>query len=189
MPSTFFPELKVKRLSPDVPMPAYAHRWDAGLDLCATKDVTLLPGESYKMGSGIMAAIPNGFAGLVLPRSGLGSKGLVIKTGVGLIDATYRGEIGLPLMNNNPTHFWQKTRNERLSEKLKRVIYNLLLRPCTNQGNVSAEGTSHVHAGDRVAQLVIIPVGIVRPVEVEDLDETERADGGFGSSGVRYERP
>lgn len=101
MPNTFYPEVKYKRLSKDMPLLKYAHKGDAGIDLCATADVRLSPGETVKIGSGIAAAIPNGFVGLVFARSGLGTKGLVIKNGTGVIDAGYRGEIALTLFNNN----------------------------------------------------------------------------------------
>ncbi len=169
--NSFYPIVKVKRLK-DVPLPAYAHDGDAGLDLCATEDVTLYPGESCKMGSGISVAIPYGFAGFVLPRSGLGCKGLVIKNGTGLIDAGYRGEIGLTLFNNNPVARWRRVRN----------IFLLI----KGEGNHEPEGTIHVHKGDRVAQLVVLPIAIAQLVEVEELYETARGEGSFGSTGLRY---
>lgn len=166
---TFFPTMRCKRVK-DVPLPKYAHDGDAGLDLCATEDVTLYPGESCEMGSGIAVAIPYGFAGFVLPRSGLGSKGLVIKMGTGVIDSTYRGEIGLTLMNNNPSFVWRIFRRMFLLLKL--------------DGPDEPKGTIYVSKGDRVAQLVVIPVGIVDLLEVDELDQTERGAGGFGSSGI-----
>ena len=168
---TFFPTMRCKRVK-DVPLPKYAHDGDAGLDLCATEDVTLYPGESCKMGSGIAVAIPYGYAGIVVPRSGLGCEGLVIKNNLGLIDAGYRGEIGLTLFNNNPTHMWQRSVDERLLSETVRI----------DHPNFTDEIT--IHKGDRVAQLVIIPIAIVDLLEVDDLDSTERGSGGFGSSGI-----
>ena len=167
---TFYPEVPFTKTQ-DVPTPRYAHDGDAGLDLVATEDVTLLPGESCKMGSGISVAIPKGHAGLVLPRSGLGSKGLVIKNCVGLIDSTFRGEIGLTLFNNNPVARWK--------------YYKSLFLLHKGDGPHEPEGTIHVTKGDRVAQLVFIPVDCVSLVQVETLDETERGQDGFGSTGVR----
>lgn len=154
----------------DVPLPSYAHDGDAGMDICSTEDVTLLPGEWRMVGSGISCAIPKGFAGLVLPRSGLGCKGLVIKNGVGLIDAPYRGEIGLTLFNNNPVGFWKRIKNF--------VCYRLF------EMTDEPEGTIHVSKGDRVAQLVIIPIAIASMIDVETLDDTERGEDGFGSTGI-----
>jgi dUTP pyrophosphatase len=78
---------------------SYAHEGDAGLDLCATEDVTLYPGQWQMVGSGVSMAIPKGFVGIVTPRSGLGCKGLVLKNTVGIIDAGYRGEVGVILAN------------------------------------------------------------------------------------------
>ena len=167
---TMYPVIRCKRLSPDVELPSYAHDGDAGMDLCATEDVTLLPGEWEMVGSGVACAIPKGFAGLVLPRSGMGCKGLVLKHVVGVIDSPYRGEIKLPLFNNNPTHLWERIRNLFLLHKL--------------EGQAEPKGTIHVHKGDRVAQLVIVPVAIAEMLEADTLDETSRNAGGFGSTGI-----
>ena len=171
--NTFYPMIPFVKSDPDVPNPRYAHEGDAGMDLCATEDVTLLPGESCKMGSGISVAIPEGFAGFVLPRSGLGCKGLVVKNNVGLIDSTYRGEIGLTLFNNNPTHVWIHS----LHDKTMNAVYTI-------DAHNEPVGTIHVHKGDRVAQLVILPVASATMVEVDELDSTSRGAGGFGSSGI-----
>ena len=180
---TYYPTIPTV-LKDGTEMISYAHDGDAGLDLCATEDVTLYPGEWKMVGSGVSMAIPKGFVGLVTPRSGLGCKGLVLKNAIGIIDAGYRGEIKVPLYNNNPTHVWQKSYNESFSQRLRRTIYDLLLLPCTNRGNVSAKGTIHVHKGDRVAQLLIVPVSQATLVACESLDETERNVKGFGSTGV-----
>ena len=183
MPSTFFPEIPTK-LTRGVPLPTYAHDGDAGLDLCATEDVTLYPGESCKMGSGVAMAIPYGFCGVVIPRSGLGTKGLVIKNGMGLIDSTYRGEIGLTLFNNNPpfvsVHAIPKTGN--IFQRLCRwIVRNADCRTFVLSPN---NDRITIHKGDRVAQLVIIPIAIARLLQVDELDSTDRNEGGFGSTGI-----
>ena len=152
-------------------LPAYAHEGDAGLDLCATEDVTLMPQEWQMVGSGVSMAIPKGFAGLVVPRSGMGCRGLVLKNTIGVIDAGYRGEIKVPLMNNNALGIWKR---------IKRFVCYRLLDMVDEP-----EGTIHVHKGDRVAQLLIVPVAQATLLQVDTLDETERQDGGFGSTGVR----
>ena len=105
---TYYPTIPTV-LKDGTEMISYAHDGDAGLDLCATEDVTLYPGEWKMVGSGVSMAIPKGFVGLVTPRSGLGCKGLVLKNTLGIIDAGYRGEIKMPLYNNNPTHVWVRT--------------------------------------------------------------------------------
>lgn len=149
-------------------MPEYAHEWDAGLDLRATEDAELRPGEWKMVGSGVSVAIPKGFVGIVVPRSGLGCKGLVLKNTVGVIDANYRGEMKLTLFNNNPTHVWADFGG-----------------PAKDEGWMPNAGDIiHVHKGDRVAQLLIMPVTKTELVQVESLGMTERQDGGFGSSGT-----
>lgn len=99
---TDFPVIKFVRLDAAAPIPSYAHEGDAGMDLCSMGDVTLRPGESALVGSGIAVQLPRGFAGFVHARSGLGTKGLVIRHSTGIIDSGYTGEIMLALFNNNP---------------------------------------------------------------------------------------
>ena len=171
---TMYPNVPFRRVNPDAPTPTYAHEGDAGMDLCATEDVTLLPGEWQKVGSGIACAIPKGFVGLVVPRSGMGCKGLVLKNGIGVIDSTYRGEISMPLLNNNPTHVYFPSDDtmgggyECYEENFDAII--------------------HIHKGDRVAQLLIVPVAQANMVESDTLNDTERGEGGFGSTGTSITR-
>ena len=87
-------ELPFRKLRPDAKLPAAQHRGDAGLDLCSAVDVVVEPGERVMIPTGVAVAIPDGHAGLVLPRSGLASKhGLTMANSPGLIDAGYRGEV------------------------------------------------------------------------------------------------
>lgn len=171
---TLHPMIEFKRVNPDAQIPTKAHPSDAAYDLCAMEDATLRPGEWKMVGSGIACAIPEGFCGMVYPRSGMGCKGLVLKNTVGIIDSHYRGEIKLTLHNNNPTHLWCKGHTEHgatitwLEENEDAII--------------------HVHKGDRVAQMRIEIVPDTTIVEVDELDSTDRGEGGFGSSGVRGER-
>jgi dUTP pyrophosphatase len=93
-------ELPFKRLDPAAELPAQAHEGDAGLDLCSTIDVEVLPGERAMVPTGLSVAIPDGHAGLVLPRSGLASRqGLTLANAPGLIDSGYRGEITCAVVN------------------------------------------------------------------------------------------
>ena len=187
---TFYPTIPTV-LKDGTELISYAHDGDAGLDLCATEDVTLRPQEWKMVGSGVSMAIPNGFVGLVVPRSGMGCKGLVLKNTIGVIDAGYRGEIMVPLMNNNPTHVWGESLNEDQKGVLRDALgdYGELLismsddkEPYLKQND---EGTIHVRNGDRVAQLLIVPVAQATLLQVDTLEESERQDGGFGSTGVR----
>ena len=107
----------VKRLDPSVPLPAYARPGDAGLDLCAAHDVTLAPGARALVGTGLAVAIPEGYAGLVLPRSGLALRhGVSLLNAPGLIDAGYRGELKVLLVNHDPAAAVTLARGERVAQ-------------------------------------------------------------------------
>jgi dUTP diphosphatase len=141
-------ELKVALLEDGAKVPTRAHDGDAGLDLYACEGAHIGPGERWSVGTGIAIEIPEGHAGLVLPRSGLARKhGIALVNSPGLIDAGYRGEIRVLLLNTDPAN------------------------------------TFKVEAGDRIAQLVIAPVALAEPIEVDALADSVRGDGGFGSSG------
>lgn len=93
-------QIKIRRLDPELPLPSYAHPGDAGADLHTTVDVTLAPGERRLVPTGIALALPEGYVGLVHPRSGLANKhGLSVVNAPGTIDAGYRGEVRVCLIN------------------------------------------------------------------------------------------
>ena len=97
-------ELPLKRLDPSIELPAYARDGDAGLDLRAAHDATLGPTGRALVGTGLAVAIPGGYAGLVLPRSGLAlSQGVTVLNAPGLVDAGYRGELKVLLVNHGDT--------------------------------------------------------------------------------------
>jgi dUTP pyrophosphatase len=108
----------VVRLDPDLPLPGYAHPGDAGLDLRAREDAVLAPaGGRALVPTGIAVAIPVGFAGFVLPRSGNALKhGVTLANTPGLIDAAYRGEIKVVLLNTDPHEAFHVTRGERIAQ-------------------------------------------------------------------------
>ena len=142
------PDLPVRRLDRAAALPARAHPGDAGLDLVALAGCDLEPGARAAVPTGIAVAIPEGFAGLVVPRSGLARRhGVTVTNAPGLIDAGYRGGIDVLLVN---------------------------------LGHVA----HRVEPGDRIAQLVIIPVALSAVVEVDALPPSDgRGEGGFGSTG------
>ena len=139
--------ISLLKLDRELPTPCRVHPGDAGLDLHARSAAELAPGERATIPTGIAVAIPSNHAGLVLARSGLAARyGIGLVNSPGLIDAGYRGEIRVLLVNHG---------NERFE----------------------------IARGDRIAQLVIVPVAMVDVDLVEHLDVTDRGSGGFGSSG------
>jgi len=110
--------IDIVRLDPDLPLPAYAHHGDAGLDLHARESAVLRAGGGrVLMPTGISLAIPIGHCGFVIPRSGLALKhGISIVNSPGLIDAAYRGEIKAVLVNTDPTDDYRIERGDRIAQ-------------------------------------------------------------------------
>ena len=128
--------------------PVYAHPGDAGADLCSTEEVVLAPGERVTVGTGVAIALPDGYVAFVVPRSGLAAKhGITIVNSPGTVDAGYRGEIRVTLLNTD------------------------------------ARESYAISAGDRIAQLIVMPVSRARFIPVERLPGSDRGEGGFGSTG------
>lgn len=127
--------------------PEYKTKGAAGADLKCALDVVLNPSASLLVATGVSLAIPEGFVGLIFPRSGLATKGITLKNSVGVIDSDYRGEIMVSLVNNS---------------------YE----------------TVALSKGDRVAQIVFLPVTQFPFISVDKLPETTRGTGGFGSTGL-----
>jgi dUTP diphosphatase len=141
-------ELRVAKLRDEAMLPTRAHPEDAGLDLCACEPAHIGPGERWSVATGLGVEIPDGHAGLVLPRSGLAREhGIALVNAPGLIDSGYRGELRVLLLNTDPAE------------------------------------TFRIEPGDRIAQLLTVPIALPQPVEVESLTESVRGRGGFGSSG------
>src|SRR6266700_1787958 len=110
-------EILVQRLDPSVPLPARAHPGDAGLDLHAAEDVTLKPGARASVATGIAVAIPDGYAGFVVPRSGLAARhGIGVVNAPGLIDSGYRGEIKVLLVNLDQSEPFYIGRGDRIAQ-------------------------------------------------------------------------
>ena len=112
-------EILIKRLDDDVPLPSYAHPGDAGADLTTTVDVRLEPGERALAPTGISLALPNGYVALVHPRSGLAARcGVSIVNAPGTVDAGYRGEVKVMLINLDPTEPVTLRRGDRIAQLL-----------------------------------------------------------------------
>lgn len=130
--------------------PGYAHPGDAGADLVAAESVHLAPGERALVATGVRIALPDGYAAFVVPRSGLAAKhGISIVNSPGTVDAGYRGEIKVSLINTD-TH-----------------------------------SAYDVAVGDRIAQLIVMPVSRATFIPVDELPTSVRGDGGFGSTGYQ----
>lgn len=131
-------------------IPAYAQAGDAGADLRSTDSLVLPPGGRALVGTGLRFALPEGYVAFVVPRSGLAVKhGITVLNSPGTIDAGYRGEIRVPLLNTDQSEAFR------------------------------------IEPGDRIAQLIVMPVSRATFVPVTDLPDSERGAGGFGSTGLR----
>ncbi len=140
-------QITYKRLDLELPTPRRANIGDAAVDLHSRIDLVLEPGERATVPTGLAVSIPDGWAGLVLARSGHARRhGVGVVNSPGLIDSGYRGEIAAILINHG------------------------------------SESVAFAR-GDRIAQLAVVPTPVVEWLEVEELDETERGSGGFGSTG------
>jgi dUTP pyrophosphatase len=140
--------LRIRRLDERATVPTRAYEGDAGLDLHALEPALLEPGARMSVRTGVAVEIPDGLAGLVLPRSGLaGRHGIALVNAPGLIDSGYRGEVRVLLLNTDRAEAYE------------------------------------IAAGDRIAQLVLVRFEALGVVEVDALAESQRGEGGFGSSG------
>ena len=117
-------EIPVVRLDADLALPAYAHGGDAGLDLVAREDaVVAAAGGRTLVPTGIALALPRGYAGFVLPRSGLALKhGVTVVNSPGLIDCAYRGEIKVVLLNTDPSSDYQVRRGDRIAQLVVQAV-------------------------------------------------------------------
>ena len=110
-------QIPVVRLHPDAVLPTFAHEGDAGSDLVAVADATLAPGDRVMIPTGFAMALPMGYAGFVLPRSGLAAKhGVTCANAPGLIDAGYRGEIKVALVNLDPTATYEVKAGDHIAQ-------------------------------------------------------------------------
>jgi dUTP pyrophosphatase len=110
-------EILIQRLDPGLPMPSYAHPGDAGADLHAAEDAELLPGERAVVGTGLAIALPEGYAAFVHPRSGLAARhGVTLVNAPGTVDAGYRGEIRVTLINTDAKEPFRLRRGDRVAQ-------------------------------------------------------------------------
>ncbi len=129
-------------LDPELEAPSYAHPGDAGADLRAREDVVLLPGERKLVPTGVAIALPDGFVALIHPRSGLATKhGLTIVNAPGTVDAGYRGEISVTLLNTDSTQPIELRRGDRIAQMvIQRVEYAQFIPVSELSGSVRGTG-------------------------------------------------
>ncbi|SEL02343.1 dUTP diphosphatase [Nonomuraea pusilla] len=121
-------EVLIQRLDPGLPLPSYAHPGDAGADLYAAEDAELLPGERAVIGTGVSIALPDGYAAFVHPRSGLAARhGVTLVNAPGTVDAGYRGEIRVTLINTDAKEPFRVRRGDRVAQlvvqRVERVAF------------------------------------------------------------------
>ena len=149
----------ITRLDPDVPLPSYARHGDAGADLVAAEDVDLAPGERALVRTGVAIALPAGYAAFVHPRSGLAARhGVTVVNAPGTIDAGYRGEIKVILLNTDPARPVSFRRGDRIAQLVvQRVEQVTFCEVTTLPGSARAEGgfgSTGGHAGG-------LPAGVI----------------------------
>jgi dUTP pyrophosphatase len=152
-------KVRIKKINPLAQIPTYAKDGDAGMDVIATSIISDTPTQ-ITYGLGIALEIPNGFVGLVFPRSSIRKTGLQLSNSVGVIDSGYRGEL-------------QATFNKLFGGE---AMYDEMKVK-------EIQPNDFYKVGDRVAQIMIIPHPPIEFEEANELSDTERGEGGFGSTG------
>lgn len=152
-------KVKIKKLHENAVIPSYANSSDAGMDMTAVTVQISKDGMYVEYGTGIAVEIPEGYVGLLFPRSSISKTSLVLANHVGVVDSGYRGEI--------------KFRFKDTKMKTK-VMYGIEQFHC---------GETAYEVGERIGQLMIIPYPKIQFEEVEELETADRGDAGFGSTG------
>ncbi|UED72145.1 dUTP diphosphatase [Brevibacillus sp. HD3.3A] len=180
--------IKLKRLHNDAVLPTYAKPLDAGFDLYAIEDTIIVPGESAKICTGLSVALPPGTELQVRPRSGVSANTkLRVSNAPGTVDAGFRGEIGILIDN-----IAQMIPGRVIGGMVEFETGPLLdingkptdYRPAGYEDETFYKSTYVIRKGDRIAQGVLASVLQADFETVDELDETERGTGGFGSSGT-----
>jgi dUTP pyrophosphatase len=145
-------EVALRRVDPDLPLPAYAHPGDAGADLLAARDVELGPGERALVPTGVAIALPDGYVGLVHPRSGLAARlGVTVLNAPGTVDAGYRGEILVNLINHDRDSVAKISRGDRIAQlvvqRVERVEFTVVDELPETVRGAGGHGSTGGHLG------------------------------------------
>jgi len=155
--------VKFKKMHPDAVLPLYSKVGDAGMDLTAVTKVVDHAHGFVEYGTGLAPEIPEGFVGLLFPRSSISKSSFTLSNSVGIIDSNFRGEIKARFFYNSTGVF--------------QVLINAgVIREKEFENN-------EYKVGDRIGQLIIMPYPTITPIWAEELSDTERGEGGFGSTG------
>jgi len=163
--------VKIKRLK-DVELPKYAKPGDSGFDLVAAEDIIIEPTETQIVPTGLSFEIPPGFELQVRPRSGISFRTELLVI-LGTVDSSYRGEVGVITRNSRSLIGTMTDYMRTIDDEFNQV------------DGLHPEGAYIIRKGDRIAQGVIAPVVTAHFVEVDELSDSERGVGGFGSTGVK----
>jgi dUTP pyrophosphatase len=144
--------VSVRRIDPDLPLPSYAHPGDAGADLMAAADVEIPPGGRTLVPTGIAIALPEGYVGLVHPRSGLAARlGVTVLNAPGTVDAGYRGEILINLVNHDPETTAKIARGDRIAQlvvqRVERAQFHVVDELPGSVRGEGGHGSTGGHAG------------------------------------------
>lgn len=162
-------EVKIKKLRLDAVIPTKSHDDDAGFDLTAVRYEVDKEGNHVYY-TGLAFEIPKGYVGLLFPRSSNAKKDLLLSNSVGILDSNYRGEV---ILKFKPS----------MRHGLIDIDYDTASYPIGNYGTLYHEHPIVYQEHERVGQLIIIPYPEIEFKEVDELSETDRSDGGFGSTG------
>ena len=145
-------DVLVRRLDPDLPLPGYAHPGDAGADLVAAEDVELAPGERAMVPTGVAIALPDGYVGLVHPRSGLAARlGVTVLNAPGTVDSGYRGEILVNLINHDRANVAKISRGDRIAQlvvqRVERARFAVVDELAESSRGAGGHGSTGGHSG------------------------------------------
>lgn len=164
--------VRIKKLHPNAVIPTYAKNGDAGMDLIAVSITPQLDAYTgyIEYNTGIAVEIPEGFVGLVFPRSSISNTNHMLANSVGVIDSGYRGEIKVRMKSDSTPLFVDKAIEQQGLSTGEKDFFN-------------GYNVNMYNIGDKIAQLIIIPYPQIQFEETDELSETERGEGGYGHTG------
>ena len=174
-------KVNIKRLHKDAVIPKYAMPFDACMDITAVSKEFDYESGCIVYGTGIAVEIPEGYVGLLFPRSSIYKRYMGMTGSVGVIDAGYRGEVKVIMRNSTCI-----VRPKRFLDRIRAIFCKRVFK-CTNDSTnsviVDSIGTFDYKVGERIAQLIIMPFPEVEFNEVDNLSSSDRGEGGHGSTG------